>query len=75
MRKILTSLLALGLAGSLAACDKAAETPEPAAESATPEPQTGPIERTGPEEQTGPIERTGPEEQTGPIERTGPAEQ
>ena len=48
MRSILTSLLVLGLAGSLAACKKdAAEAPE--ATEAAPEQQTGTIERTASE--------------------------
>src|SRR5687767_9935543 len=81
MRRILTSLLALGLAGSLAACQNEAEAPDaPDAQTGTvertaPEEQTGTVERTGPEEQTGTVERTGPEEQTGTVERTGPEEQ
>ena len=76
MRKLLTSLVAIGLAGTLAACqEEEAAAPEATMESSTPEPQTGPVERTGPDEQTGPVERTGPDEQTGPVERTTPEEQ
>ena len=76
MRRLLTSLVAIGLAGTLAACqEEEAAAPEATMESATPDPQTGGTERTGPEEQTGGTERTGPEEQTGGTERTGPAEQ
>ena len=74
MRRILTSLFAIGLVGGLAACQEAAEAPE-AEDAAAPEQQTGTIERTGPDEQTGTIERTGPDEQTGTIERTAPDEQ
>ena len=76
MRHILTSVLVLGMAGSLAACQKKAETPAAdATATASAEEQTGTVERTGPEEQTGTVERTGPQEQTGTVERTGPEEQ
>jgi hypothetical protein len=83
MRRILTSLLAIGLVGSLAACNN--EAPEAdtggmdaqtgTIERSSVEEQTGTIEREGPDEQTGTIERGEPEEQTGTIEREGPDEQ
>ncbi|MCX7033883.1 MAG: hypothetical protein NT046_07915 [Arenimonas sp.] len=76
MRHVVETVLLVGLALGLTACNKPAE---PAAEAApatvAPDAQTGTVERTGPEEQTGTVERTGPEEQTGTVERTGPEEQ
>jgi hypothetical protein len=73
MRRILISLLALGMAGSLAACQDKAQAPEATDEA--PDQQTGTVERTTPDEQTGTVERTTPDEQTGTVERTTPDEQ
>jgi hypothetical protein len=64
MRHVLTTILAIGMAGSLAGCQKA-ETPEATetTDAAAPDAQTGTVERTAPDEQTGTVERTGPAEQ------------
>lgn len=74
MRMFVAMVVAASLVLGLAACRKPADPP--AAEApATPEEQTGTVERTGPDEQTGTVERTGPDEQTGTVERTTPDEE
>ena len=65
MRNMIGTCLVVGLAFSLAACQKPATEPEA---------QSGPVERTTPQEQSGPVERTEPQEQSGPVERTAPPE-
>ncbi len=70
-------VLMIALAAAMSACQKPPAptvTATPASAPATPQDQTGTVERTGPDEQTGTVERSGPDEQTGTVERTAPEE-